>query len=270
MADEPIVGQRPLEIAPTLALVEQLQADRRCRDRRGLFFVEGVRNFAEAIDHGCPVYALVYSERLLTSVVARMLVRRQKRTGVPFARVTPDQFRQISRAERASGVGAILYQPIQELPHVTPGDHPCWVALGQVRSPGNFGTLIRTSAAIGGAGFILLDPGVDPFDPVVVRPTMGALFRQKFVRANTEQLRRWVDRHQLQVVGASPDGAVEYDQVRYIRPTVLMLGNERSGLTAEQRAICRQIVRIPMLADTDSLNLAVAGSLIMYALFRSG
>jgi TrmH family RNA methyltransferase len=62
---------------------------------------------------------------------------------------------------------------------------------------------------------------------------------------------------------------VEYDQVRYTRPTVLLLGHERSGLTAEQRALCEQIVRIPMVGDTDSLNLAVAGSLLLYAVFRS-
>jgi TrmH family RNA methyltransferase len=62
---------------------------------------------------------------------------------------------------------------------------------------------------------------------------------------------------------------VEYDQVRYTRPTVLLLGNERSGLTDEQRSLCQQIVRIPMVAGADSLNLAVAGSLLLYAVFRS-
>jgi TrmH family RNA methyltransferase len=61
----------------------------------------------------------------------------------------------------------------------------CWVILGLVRSLGNFGTLIRTSEAIGGAGFILLDRAVDPYDPVTVRATMGSLFRQQFVRTTT-------------------------------------------------------------------------------------
>jgi TrmH family RNA methyltransferase len=94
---------------------------------------------------------------------------------------------------------------------------------------------------------------------------MGALFRQIFVRASLEELRQWLHQHQLLVVGASPDGAVPYDQVRYTRPTVLMLGEERSGLSQDQRALCRQIVRIPMVAGADSLNLGVAGSLLMYA-----
>ena len=269
MAGEDPTGHRPLAVAPTLTQIERLQRDRQYRDTHGLFFVEGVRNFVAAIDHGCTVDTLLYSERLLTSPLARKLVRRLKRASVPFARVSPEQFRTVSRAERASGVGAILRQHIRDLRHLMPGDHPCWVVLNQVRAPGNFGTLVRTSAAIGAAGFILLGGSIDPFDPAVVRASMGALFQQVLVRASTEQLRHWVQRHSLLVVGASPDGTVAYDHVRYSRPTVLVLGEERRGLSDDQRALCQQIVRIPMLADADSLNLAVAGSLLMYEVVRA-
>jgi TrmH family RNA methyltransferase len=269
MTGEDTPGQRPLAIAPTLTHIARLQRDRRYRDTHGRFFVEGVRNFVTAVDYGCTVEALLYSERLLTSPIARKLVRRLKRAGVPFARVSPEQFRSVSHAERVSGVGAILRQQVPDLQHVVPGDAPCWVVLTQVRAPGNFGTLVRTSAAIGAAGFILLGGSIDPFDPAVVRASMGTLFRQTFVRTSMQQLREWVNRYELLVVGASPDGTVEYDQVRYTRPTVLVLGEERGGLTTDQRALCRQIVRIPMVAGTDSLNLGVAGSLLMYAVVRA-
>ena len=265
MAGEETPGQRPLALAPTLAHIARLQRDRRYRDTHGCFFVEGVRNFISTVDSGCTVEALLYSERLLTSPIARKLVRRLKRAGIPFARVSPEQFRPVSRTERASGVGVVLRQNLQALARVAPGDGPCWVVLSQVRAPGNFGTLVRTSAAIGAAGFILLGDSIDPFEPVVVRASMGAHFRQTFARASLEELRRWVDQYQLLVVGASPDGTVPYDQVRYTRPTVLILGEERSGLSVHQRALCREIVRIPMVAGADSLNLGVAGSLLMYA-----
>ena len=269
MAGEDTTGYRPLEIAATLGLIEQLQRDRRTRDTHRLFFVEGVRNFVTAVDYGWAVEAVLYSERLLTSPLARKLVRRLKRAGVPFARVSPEQFRAVSHAERASGVGAILRQGVQNLRHIAPGAQLCWIALSQVRSPGNFGTLVRTAAATGAAGFILLGNSVDPFDPTVVRATMGALVQQTLVRTDIEQLRRWVQQHDLQVIGAAPDGDLEYDQVRYTPPTVLMLGAERRGLSIEQRALCQQIVRIPMVAGTDSLNLAVAGSLLLYEIFRA-
>jgi TrmH family RNA methyltransferase len=168
-------------------------------------------------------------------------------------------------------VAAILRQhTLVDLRDITPGDKPCWIVLSQVRTPGNFGTLLRTAAAIGAAGFILVGNTIDPFDPAVVRASMGAFFGQTLVRVGkVEELRQWTQRHHLLVVGASPDGTLAYNQIQYTRPTVLMLGEERRGLTTEQRAICQQLVRIPMVDGTDSLNLGVAGSLLMYEVLRS-
>src|SRR5262245_55775997 len=184
MGDEKRAEYRQLEVSPTLTKIGKLQNHRRYRDQHGLFFVEGVRNFVEAVDHGFVIDTLIYSERLLTSPLARKFARRLKRAGVPFARVSPEQFRLISRAERASGVGAILRQRIQSLESVNPEEHICWTVLSRIRSPGNLGTLMRTSAAIGAAGFILLNDEVDPYDPGVVRATMGSIFKQNIVRAN--------------------------------------------------------------------------------------
>ena len=269
MQNETNTEFRQLEIAPTLSTIERLQRDRVYRDTNGLFFIEGVRNFIEAVDHRFSFEALLYSEKLLTHPIARKLVRRLKRSGAPFARITPEQFRRLSKTERASGVGAILRQRVQRLEQIKLDEHRCWTALSHARSPGNFGTLVRTSAATGAGGFILLGDSIDPFDPAVVRPTMGALFKQTLVRTTASQLRLWVRKHNIQVIGASPDGLVEYDKVSYELPALLMLGGERRGLSEEERSICHHIVRIPMVDRMDSLNLAVAGSLLMYEVFRS-
>jgi RNA methyltransferase, TrmH family len=269
MQDEIGSQHRQLEITTTLAAIERLQYDRRYRDTRRLFFVEGVRNFVEAVDHHFPFEALIYSEKLLISPIARKLVRRLKRSGVPFARVSPEQFRKVSKTERVSGVGAILRQRILKLEDIRLCDAQRWTVLSHVRSLGNLGTLIRTSAATGATGFILLGDSIDPFDPSVIRATMGAFSKQLFVRTTAEKLRDWLRTQNLQVIGASPDGAIVYDQVRYTFPLLLMLGGERNGLTEEQLSICDQIVCIPMVKGMDSLNLAVAGSLLMYEIFRA-
>jgi RNA methyltransferase, TrmH family len=259
---------RQVATAPTLSLIARLQRDRGYRDSRGLFFIEGVRNFVEAVDHHFSIQVLLYSERLLIQPLARKLVRRLKRDGVPFARVTPEQFRSVSRTERASGVAAILRQRVTRLDHINLIEHPYWTALSHVRSPGNLGTLMRTSAATGAAGFILLGDAIDPFDPAVVRATMGSLFKQTVVRTTLEQLRNWVRVNKVEVIGASPDGSQDYREARYTRPAVLMLGSERKGLSEDQRSLCSRTVRIPMAEGMDSLNVAVAGSLLMYEVFR--
>ncbi len=269
MSDEATADFRQLEIAPVLAKIKKLQFDRAYRDNNGLFFVEGIRNFVLAVDCGFSIDALFYCEKLLISPIARKMVRRLKRAGAPFARVSPEQFRQISQTERASGVGAILRQHAQRLDQTNPNESLCWVALSRIRSLGNLGSLMRTSAAVGGAGFIFIGDGIDPYDPNVVRATMGAIFNQRIVRTNAKQFRHWIKSHNLQVVGASPDGQLNYDQVCYARPTILLLGNERTGLTEGERLICSDLVRIPMKEGVDSLNVAVAGSLLLYEVFRS-
>ena len=98
---------------------------------------------------------------------------------------------------------------------------------------------------------------------------MGAIFKQVFVRTTPEEITRWVQMHNIPVVGASPDGQVDYDRVRYRPPLLIVLGTERSGLTEEQRSMCNCIVRIPMVDGIDSLNVGVAGSLLLYQVFRN-
>lgn len=269
MGNETFGNYRQLEFALIQPKIKRLQTDRRYRDSKGLFYAEGVRNFVEAVDQNYPIDAIIYSEKLLISPIARKLTRRVKRSGTPFARVTPEQFRSISQTERASGIAAIFRQQILKLDELKPDGHLCWIALENIRSLGNLGTLIRTSAATGAGGFIFIGDQIDPFDPNIVRATMGAIFKQKIARARAEQFQEWVKVHQLQVVGASPDGSVDYDKTSYTPPTVLLLGNERKGLTSAERQLCQTLVRIPMTQGTDSLNVAVAGSLLLYEVFRS-
>lgn len=268
MHDESGFQLRQLDSAATLSRVERLQRDRGYRDSRRQFFIEGVRNFIAAVDNGFAFEAVVYSEKLLIQPIARKLVRRLKRAGVCFARVTPEQFRRISRAERASGVAAIVRQSVRELHELDLEKDQRWTALDHIRSRGNFGMLMRTSAAVGAAGFILIGDSIDPYDPAAIRATMGALFKQVIVRTGIEQLGRWIKSNQLEVIGASPDGTMEYRSMPHNRRVLLMLGDERRGLSIEQRRLCNSVVRIPMAEGIDSLNVAVAGSLLMYELFR--
>jgi TrmH family RNA methyltransferase len=269
MSIETLDNYRQLEVMPVLAKIKKLQVSRPYRDRKKLFFAEGIRNFVDAVDHQFSIDTIIYSEKLLICPIARKLVRKLKREATPFARVTPEQFRSISLTERASGVGAIFRQQWNKLNEIDPSKHISWTVLNQICALGNLGTLIRTSAASGASGFIFLGDQIDPFDPKVVRATMGAMFKQRFIKTNTQELYNWINFYKLNVVGASPNGLVDYNQTAYVHPTILMLGNERSGLSQEQLSMCQKIVRIPMAEGTDSLNVAVAGSLLLYEVFRS-
>jgi RNA methyltransferase, TrmH family len=258
-----------LDVEAALAKAQKLHDSRAARDAAKLFYLEGVRNFIRAADCQLDFVMILFSEKLLTAPIARKLVRRSRRAGIPTLNLTPEQFRRISYAERASGVAAIVRQPWVTLSSISPQSGLCWLVLESVRSAGNLGTLIRTSEAVGGAGLILIGNHIDPFDPDIIRASMTGIFSQQFVRTSFPALTDWLHQHHCHVIGASPDGEIDLHQFNYPRSTLIFLGEERQGLTPQQRDLCEHLVRIPMMGAADSLNLGVAGSLFLYEVYRS-
>lgn len=249
--------------------VRTLQTNRTKRDRARVFYFEGVRNFVKAVDSGTELRRVIYSEKLLTNPLARKLVRKCRRSGVPTTAISPENFRRTSETKRASGIAAIATQPWLPLDRTKAREGLCWIVLQSVRSPGNTGTLIRTSAAIGGAGLILVGNRKDPFSSAVLRSAMGAVFQQAFVRTDWCALRDWAETTGRPVIGATPEGTIGLHEALTLSDHLLIvLGDERKGLSSQQKEICDTLLRIPMRPGTDSLNLGVAGSLILYEVLR--
>lgn len=238
------------------------------RERTGLYYIEGLRFVAQAISHGIDIEMLVVSRPLLCHPYAQRLLNRQQRLGTPILDVTPAILHSISLVDDPQGIGAVVKQRWNRLADLKPGDELCWIAHSLVRSPGNLGTILRTSEAVGGAGVILLDDNTDPYDPSVVRATMGALFAQRFVRASKDEFAQWKQRTQALLVGTSPTAKQDYCAVTYRPPTVLLMGEERKGLPPDLQALCDVMVSIPMVGQSDSLNLAIATSLMLYEVFN--
>lgn len=257
--------------AHAITTINTLYSDRSARDRSGLFIAEGIRHFILAVDNGFGVNCILQSDKLLINPLARKLMRQARRSGVPTLNVSPEDFRRLSKAKRASGIAALVQQRWVALDQALPDQGLCWVVVHNVRSPGNLGTLIRTSSAVGAAGLILIGNSVDPYAPAVVRAAMGATFRQTFVRTNWRDLRPWIAKHRCSVIGATPSGSIDLHSFNPPEGAkLLLLGEERKGLTKQQQIMCDHFVRIPMQEGTDSLNLGVAGSLLLYEMYRNG
>jgi TrmH family RNA methyltransferase len=230
--------------------------------------VEGLRFVAYAVQHHIPLETLVVCHSLLDHPFAHRLVQQQKQLGTPIVEVPATVFRDLSRVLEPQGIGAVMRQRWEPLEQVRPDAELCWLALQTVNSPGNLGTMLRTSEAVGGAGIILLDNSIDPYDPAAVRATMGSIFSQRFVRTSIAAFKRWKQRHSCMLVGTSPSAPHDYHAVTYQRPTLLLMGEERKGLPQELQALCDIMVRIPMVGETDSLNLAIATGIMVYELFN--
>lgn len=228
---------------------------------------------AQAAQSKAPLRTAIAVPKMLSHPFARKLWAQLERDGVPCLPVSPEQFLRLSRAQEPQWIGAVAAQRWERLDQITPGPELCWLALDTLHSPGNLGTLLRTCDAVGAAGLMLIGPAIDPYDPATVRSTMGALFSQHFVRANLPDLLAWKRKHHGLLVGTSPHAGLDYQAAAYPsaaerRPLILWLGGERQGLTGEQQAACDCTVRIPMVGRSDSLNLAVAASVLLYEVFN--
>ena len=142
--------------------------------------------------------------------------------------------------------------------------------LDRLQDPGNLGTLIRTADAVGASAVLLLEPCVDPFDPKTVRGTMGSLFTVPFARvASIADLRSWVNREGFRPVGADGNlGEVIWQSKAMRGRTALVLGNEARGLSQDVREGVRDYVALPLLGGAESLNVSIAGGVLMYEWLR--
>ena len=238
------------------------------RERTGLFFVESPRAVIEAIQLHVPLDTLVIAPALLKNCRMRTLAQAQQRAGARCLEVTPEVFESLVLKENRGGLAAVARQRWTALDQIPVGRDRCWIALEGVQYPGNLGTILRTSDAAGGAGVILLGRTADPFDPQAVRASAGALFAQQLVRTTTGEFAAWRRRHALVVVGTAPQATTDYRLATYRQARVLLMGSEGQGLSAELQGLCDELVRIPMVGRSDSLNLAVSTALVLYEIFR--
>jgi len=254
----------------TQSFILQLQSKQFFRNKHNKFYIEGVRQFIQAVKNDYEISVIYFSDKLLIVPPARQLLRKLRRTGIPCINVSPETFRKTSIAKKASGISAIVSKKTLSLSTTPLKTGLCWLVLDKIQSEGNFGTLIRSSDAVGGAGFILLNSNVDPYSPNVIRASTGSVFNQNFIYATSMQLKNWLKQHHGHLIGTTTNGQHSFHHFSFPKNPVLFLGEERKGLTENQQKLCDHQVRIPMTGDLDSLNIGVAGSLILYEIFRDG
>lgn len=242
--------------------------DRKARQESGLFYVEGVRIVAEAIEQEAQLETLLVAPDLLRSEFAHKLVNEQVKRGVPLIELSSEVFQRLALKEGPQGLAAVVHQRWYSLEDIRLEPGKTWVALDSVADPGNLGTILRTHDAVGGQGVIVLDQSTDPYDPSAVRASMGALFSQRLVKATFAEFAEWKRRTNSPVIGTSDAAKVDYHAYRYPTSLVLLMGSERQGLSEHYLKLCDTVVSIPMLGKSDSLNLAVATAVVLYEILN--
>lgn len=252
------------------ARVKQVRAlrMRKERERTGLAYVEGIRTVAEAVQLEAEIDLLVVAPKLLHSDFAHDIVDTAGQQGVEILEVTEAVFRSLSKREGPQGLGAVVRQRWEHLDGVRLAPEDRWVALEETADAGNLGTILRTCDAAGATGVILLDHTTDPYDPVAMRASTGAVFTRRLVRATFEAFVEWARAGGVTLVGTAGGAGADFRGADYGDRTVILMGSERAGLSAERQRACDRVVSIPMVGRVDSLNLAIACGLVLYEVLR--
>jgi TrmH family RNA methyltransferase len=238
---------------------------RKERETSGQFLAEGLKFIGEALDQGrAPAILLVGMDARPHQLLDRAM-EATRAGGGEVVTVTHPILAKISRKENPQTVLGVFDQAYTSLEDIDPVSAPCWVALEQVRDPGNLGTIIRTTDAAGAGGVILIGDCCDPFSTEAVRATMGSVFAVKIVRTDIESFLDWRARWPGSVIGTRLDATQDYRAAAQTRPSLILMGNEQAGLTDRLAAACDVNVKIPMRGRADSLNLAIATGIMIYA-----
>ena len=239
---------------------------RKYRRQHNLFVAEGFRICREAAENGWEIRYLLYDNLNIDTHIIENLINEVLCLGADVIGVTSEILSKISHKENPQNVLCVIGQKWNDLPTII--KEKTFVALETVRDPGNLGTILRTMDGVGATDCILLDECTDPFSYESVRASMGAIFNVNIIASSSENFLKWKSRHKISLIGTSLINSNDYTKTNWQLPFVLAMGNEQQGLTHNILNACDQLIKLPMLGRSDSLNLAVSAGVALYESIR--
>ena len=231
------------------------------RYSEGVFLVEGLKMFMEAPPEW--VKEIYVSESFLEKNPS------EKLKNMKYEMVSDEVFQKISDTQTPQGVLCVMKMPEYKLEDLLDKKHMLFILLEDIQDPGNLGTMFRAGEGAGIDGVIMTKNTVDIFNPKVVRSTMGSIYRIPFVITD-DILKTIADLKAcgVTVYAAHLKESVDYDLQDYTKSTAFLIGNEAGGLKRETADIADCYIKIPMKGQVESLNAAVASSVLMYEAAR--
>ena len=243
---------------------------RKVRRETGLFVAEGASVLITAREAGHVPVSLVFNPDRVSGSGFGGLIAWALETGVEVLEVSEAVLSKLSSKDNPQAMLGVFKQRFVDLPPVSSlAGNSVWLALEEVRDPGNLGTIIRTVEGVGASGVVLVGNCCDPYSREAVRATMGSVFEVDLARVDRQAFLSWVENWGGDVVGLHLNARDDFRSVGYKSPTLVVMGGEGPGLSDALSEVCTRLVKIPMAGKLDSLNLSVACALTLYQICGS-
>ena len=242
--------------------VMQLNKKPRLRKEEGVFVVEGFKMLKEAPKDRV-VKAYVSASALAEPTCQEIL------EDLSFEAVEDHVFTQMSDTQTPQGVLAIIRRQEPDPDQLLDQPGPFLLLIENLQDPGNLGTMIRTAEGAGVTGILISRESVDLYNPKTIRSTMGALYRMPFLYVDDlKETIHTLKEQNIKSYAAHLDGKNTYDKEDYRQGTAFLIGNEGNGLREEIAQCADTWIRIPMCGQVESLNAAVAATVLMFEVSR--
>lgn len=247
---------------PRVKQVRQLR-DKATREREGRFLIDSLRDFERAVGLGYDLDYVLVSPSLLRGDLPELPDRM-------VFHVPPDVLEKAAYRENPEGIVAVMRTPtLKGDSHLSQVEDAPILGLVSLTKPGNIGALLRTADAAGFKSVFLIDSRLDLYNPNVIRSSTGAVFLGNIYTLSAQEARAYFRARNYQVVGTHLHAAKDAFEVQYQQKCVLLMGTEDVGLDDTWLPFCSEQVIIPMAGRlTDSLNVSVAGAVLMYEVKR--
>lgn len=247
---------------PQVKRLLQLQKKSKARTEEKVFVVEGLRMFQE-----------VPFERVEKVYVSETLYNKKKHElqldKYPFEILSEHVFQHVSDTKTPQGILCVVKQQFYDVKEILQMKNPHFMVLDNLQDPGNLGTIVRTAEGAGVDAVFMSKDCVDIYNPKTIRSTMGSIYRVPTIYIeDTPNLLEEFSKKGIQSYAAHLEGKQAYDQEEYRAGTAILIGNEGNGLRDEVAKKADTWVRIPMQGKVESLNAAIAASILMFEVAR--
>lgn len=246
--------------------VVQWQTKSKERKKDKIFIAEGFKMYEEAPESW--IQEVYLSEASLEKAGEDTQTGR-KLAKIRYETVSQEVFARMSDTRTPQGILTVLRQPEYRIENLLEKPSPLLLLLEDIQDPGNLGTILRTGEGAGISGVIMTKQTVDIFNPKTIRSTMGSVYRVPFVYVKElETIIRELHKYQIKTYAAHLQGKEYYDDLSFREPTAFLIGNEGNGLRQSTADLADAYLKIPMEGQVESLNAAIAASLLIYEAYR--
>lgn len=252
-------------------IIKEIKSLHRKKDRwaKNSFFVEGVRGVEDCIKSGIRVEYLVYSDMLLSTNGGQQLLEEISYKDYKIYYISDKLFKEVSDTEKPQGILAVVKLHLKDIKEALLEKNNFLVLLDRIQDPGNLGTIIRTADAFGANGVIVTEGCVDVFNPKTIRSTMGSIFHVPIIYYGCiKEAIRDLKAYNIKIITTSLAAKKYSYEIDFNTSFSLVIGNEASGVSEEVIEASDSLIKIPMTGQAESLNAAIASSVIMYEALR--